>query len=578
MLYTGRSYHEIYKNLKGKIDDLEKINIYNLNLKNGKIKKYTNYYFRDLNLGNDFLASVIIIEFEKLKKINNITEMGLEELNNVFFKLLPENNFSLFSGKITRSEIENYINDIINIGSKKDMASISKYEKFLINKFENFINKLTHYHYKKEKMQQSLLNFFILFKFIITPIENLSIDDIEDFLDESNNIFRKEEVLKSGIDLIQVEEDKKEEFVSKEELFIFLNKAELFKLYAIEKIFNFLLLSKKKEREYIMKKNKNKDVKKYISKKFKFISTEICNTLENLYFDLEYSFLNLTPIFSIEGETIEELETAFSELETATLNEKNPDLIHIKKYELLLNTFYYFDNLSRVEAHYRLNFRKEFFKLEYYFKINRLGELEQNVKSSLKGTRAIGEKKIIEILDKCSDEKLKKNFIKSFSLFKRFENFNEFNPYHQGYCWFEKEELPIVLNLDRIKTPNYTHHYIENLIAFDYYRNDVKEKELCFNKIYFIVKNEENFFLKFLGKQGNKILFLEEQTIFTFELKDIQVYCIKSMTFKNPFEPKTFGIDIFGGDLEKPKEPYSDSDNLNMSEEIGGIENKNIEN
>ena len=299
MLYTGRSYHEIYKNLKGKIDYLEKINIYNLNLKNGKIKKYTNYYFRDLNLGNDFLASVIIIEFEKLKKINNITEMGLEELNNVFFKLLPENNFSLFSGKITRSEIENYINDIINIGSKKDMASISKYEKFLINKFENFINKLTHYHYKKEKMQQSLLNFFILFKFIITPIENLSIDDIEDLLDESNNIFRKEEVLKSGIDLKQVEEDKKEEFVSKEELFIFLNKAELFKLYAIEKIFNFLLLSKKKEREYIMKKNKNEDVKKYISEEFTSISNEICNTLEKLYFDLEYSFFNLTPIFSI---------------------------------------------------------------------------------------------------------------------------------------------------------------------------------------------------------------------------------------------------------------------------------------
>lgn len=578
MLYTGRSYHEIYKNLKGKIDELEKINIYNLDLKNGKIKKYTNYYFRDLNLGNDFLASVIIIEFEKLKKINNITEMGLEELNNVFFKLLPENNFSLFSGKITRSEIENYINDIINIGSKKDMASISKYEKFLINKFENFINKLTHYHYKKEKMQQSLLNFFILFKFIITPIENLSIDDIEDFLDESNNIFRKEEVLKSGIDLTQVKEDKKEEFVSKEELFIFLNKAELFKLYAIEKIFNFLLLSKKKEREYIMKKNKNKDVKKYISKKFKFISTEICNTLENLYFDLEYSFLNLTPIFSIEGETIEELETAFSELETATLNEKNPDLIHIKKYEFLLNTFYYFDNLSRVEAHYRLNFRKELSQLKYYSQINRLKKLDNNVTSFLTRVRVIGENKVIEILDECSDEKFKKNVIKSFSLFKRFENFNEFNPYHQGYFWFEKEELPIVLNLDRIKTPNYTHHYIENLIAFDYYRNDVKEKELCFNKIYFIVKNEENFFLKFLGKQGNKILFLEEQTIFTFELKDIQVYCIKSMTFKNPFEPKTFGIDIFGGDLEKPKEPYSDSDNLNMSEEIGGIENKNIEN
>ena len=523
MYYFTNSLINGYNHLINFFDKDTKLKIYFLE------REKTIFYYTDIklsNLQNTFSSPEVefyLIEIQEnveLKKITYFEEVPLYEL---FFKIYPENKYSLYSNNLDSKDLEEIIKlikekarifndfnkgfEVLNkiIKNEIDKKFLTEFENSEIGKKLNFSlkhplyiqvlqnnikNKLIEILYHRflhriflEKKEEELLkNFLRLIIFTSRPIEYITNKDIESILQLSFN-FEKE-----------ISDIKNQNFAYLGNILIF--KKDFLVHLAKIKIYDYIEINKDFNIEKLKKSSEFNDIKNF---RKRYLEDKYGNTYS-------YELLRLISKFS-------------------EIKEKNKvQLFNIEseEYDDEIKNFC-FNDLQRVGLYYR-------YLMKTYFNKN----LKKKVSYKISSVKRVTELENLEnILENNEVSYVEKDNIRLLHF--KIEEFRQFYYYEKNKLeilkrrFFEQKSINGFLMDSSMYLEN---HKIKSL---KYYDEDIEILKEYF--YYVIFKGDEKYFGKYLKsiilEDKNEILlfYMANGEIVNFYRNEIEVYSVKQIEF-----------------------------------------------
>lgn len=523
MYYFTNSLINGYNHLINFFDKDTKLKIYFLE------REKTIFYYTDMklsNLQNIFSSPEVefyLIEIQEnieLKKITYFEEVPLYEL---FFKIYPENKYSLYSNNLDSKDLEEIIKlikekarifndfnkgfEVLNkiIKNEIDKKFLTEFENSEIGKKLNFSlkhplyiqvlqnnikNKLIEILYHRflhriflEKKEEELLkNFLRLIIFTSRPIEYITNKDIESILQLSFN-FEKE-----------ISDIKNQNFAYLGNILIF--KKDFLVHLAKIKIYDYIEINKDFNIEKLKKSSEFNDIKNF---RKRYLEDKYGNTYS-------YELLRLISKFS-------------------EIKEKNKvQLFNIEseEYDDEIKNFC-FNDLQRVGLYYR-------YLMKTYFNKNLKKKVSYKISS---GERVPELENLENILENNEVSYVEKDNIRLLHF--KIEEFRQFYYYEKNKLeilkrrFFEQKSINGFLMDSSIYLEN---HKIKSL---KYYDEDIEILKEYF--YYVIFKGDEKYFGKYLKsiilEDKNEILlfYMANGEIVNFYRNEIEVYSVKQIEF-----------------------------------------------
>lgn len=523
MYYFTNSLINGYNHLINFFDKDTKLKIYFLE------REKTIFYYTDIklsNLQNTFSSPEVefyLIEIQEnveLKKITYFEEVPLYEL---FFKIYPENKYSLYSNNLDSKDLEEIIKlikekarifndfnkgfEVLNkiIKNEIDKKFLTEFENSEIGKKLNFSlkhplyiqvlqnnikNKLIEILYHRflhkiflEKKEKELLkNFLRLIIFTSRPIEYITNKDIESILQLSFN-FEKE-----------ISDIKNQNFAYLGNILIF--KKDFLVHLAKIKIYDYIEINKDFNIEKLKKSSEFNDIKNF---RKRYLEDKYGNTYS-------YELLRLISKFS-------------------EIKEKNKvQLFNIEseEYDDEIKNFC-FNDLQRVGLYYR-------YLMKTYFNKNLKKKVSYKISS---GERVPELENLENILENNEVSYVEKDNIRLLHF--KIEEFRQFYYYEKNKLeilkrrFFEQKSINGFLMESSMYLEN---HKIKSL---KYYDEDIEILKEYF--YYVIFKGDEKYFGKYLKsiilEDKNEILlfYMANGEIVNFYRNEIEVYSVKQIEF-----------------------------------------------
>ena len=523
MYYFTNSLINGYNHLINFFDKDTKLKIYFLE------REKTIFYYTDIklsNLQNTFSSPEVefyLIEIQEnveLKKITYFEEVPLYEL---FFKIYPENKYSLYSNNLDSKDLEEIIKlikekarifndfnkgfEVLNkiIKNEIDKKFLTEFENSEIGKKLNFSlkhplyiqvlqnnikNKLIEILYHRflhriflEKKEEELLkNFLRLIIFTSRPIEYITNKDIESILQLSFN-FEKE-----------ISDIKNQNFAYLGNILIF--KKDFLVHLAKIKIYDYIEINKDFNIEKLKKSSEFNDIKNF---RKRYLEDKYGNTYS-------YELLRLISKFS-------------------EIKEKNKvQLFNIEseEYDDEIKNFC-FNDLQRVGLYYR-------YLMKTYFNKNLKKKVSYKISS---GERVPELENLENILENNEVSYVEKDNIRLLHF--KIEEFRQFYYYEKNKLeilkrrFFEQKSINGFLMDSSMYLEN---HKIKSL---KYYDEDIEILKEYF--YYVIFKGDEKYFGKYLKsinlEDKNEILlfYMANGEIVNFYRNEIEVYSVKQIEF-----------------------------------------------
>lgn len=523
MYYFTNSLINGYNHLINFFDKDTKLKIYFLE------REKTIFYYTDMklsNLQNIFSSPEVefyLIEIQEnieLKKITYFEEVPLYEL---FFKIYPENKYSLYSNNLDSKDLEEIIKlikekarifndfnkgfEVLNkiIKNEIDKKFLTEFENSEIGKKLNFSlkhplyiqvlqnnikNKLIEILYHRflhriflEKKEEELLkNFLRLIIFTSRPIEYITNKDIESILQLSFN-FEKE-----------ISDIKNQNFAYLGNILIF--KKDFLVHLAKIKIYDYIEINKDFNIEKLKKSSEFNDIKNF---RKRYLEDKYGNTYS-------YELLRLISKFS-------------------EIKEKNKvQLFNIEseEYDDEIKNFC-FNDLQRVGLYYR-------YLMKTYFNKNLKKKVSYKISS---GERVPELENLENILENNEVSYVEKDNIRLLHF--KIEEFRQFYYYEKNKLeilkrrFFEQKSINGFLMDSSMYLEN---HKIKSL---KYYDEDIEILKEYF--YYVIFKGDEKYFGKYLKsiilEDKNEILlfYMANGEIVNFYRNEIEVYSVKQIEF-----------------------------------------------
>lgn len=506
MLYIGKNIKKMYKDLENIIDKSKDIVIYSFCDDSYKIyfddeKKYDEIKNLQEKYNCTYLFQFFPLEINGVQKFY---ELSIENLKEIFFKIIPENKYSIyFLGYNDNNfeEIYDYIyqkceEELQEVNSELQNFNIEKYElSFSLigknyadqekRKYNNFLDRKDSCTVLKEliKDKESIKLFFKIFSFISQPLDKITKNKIEEIFNTN---------LKPDLLNIKIDKDFNSDFTTK-----FILKFQLLLIIFYEKIYFY---SQRDSSFNVNKVNKNN----------LFLNKKILSQIVGANNKIDLSFNVIYKKFS----------KFFSNF----------------KFELEDIKYFCYNDFNRLYLYYKNNFL-------FCLKKIPQGELKKvfgkNIHKVLVGEREISSDKLNEI--KCSIEE-KEILNKSYYLMKKFESLHYLIKNEDidkknifFYDFFEKNKFQIEVDLNRGGI-----RILEKILySYSFYSEKIDNLTKLI-KTYYVVKNCGKIkILKFINrKEGILYFFNENEEVVYFNEKEIEIYDIDTLTFLENSEVK----------------------------------------
>lgn len=501
MLYIGKNIKKMYEDVEGIIDKSKDIVIYSFRDDSYKIyfddeKKYDEIKNLQEKYNCTYLFQFLPLEINGIQKFY---ELSIENLKEIFFKIIPENKYGIyFLGYNDNNfeEIYGYIyqkceEELQEVNSELQNFNIEKYESpssFIEEiyaeqekrKYNNFLDRKDSCTVLKEliKDKESIKLFLKIFSFISQPLDKITKNKIEEIFNTN---------LKPNLLNIQIEKDKdfSSDFITK-----FILKFQLLLIIFYEKIYFYSQINPSFNINEISKNNL------FLNKK---ILPQIVDTNQKVDLSFNAIYRNFSKFFSNFKFEIEDIKSfCYNDFNRLYLYYKNNFLFCLKKISQ--------EELNKVFG--------------------------KNTHKVLSGEREISSDKLNEI--KCSIEE-KEILNKSYYLMKKFESLHYLIKNEDidkknifFYDFFEKNKFQIEVELDRrgIRILEKT------LYSYSYYSEKIDNLTKLMRTYYVVKKCGEIKILKFINyKEGILYFFNENEEVVYFNEKEIEIHDIDTLTF-----------------------------------------------
>lgn len=572
MLYINKNLDKIYKELIELVDGETKVKLYGFN-----------YYFDDEKFVADFEKTVndlkqistsgedfFIIEVEN-KNFKKLSDLELYDLIEIFFDIVPENKFSIYSDNLTEEDFNKLFNKF-----RED-----KYlEDFYICNLFNWINTYQE-NSKKERIlwngiKYTKKDFLSLIKsqydtkFLISFIENYSESmkkiDAEYF--KSNTEYFIEKFFEEDFNIGMLEKYQLCGLIKDREInnyFYSLYKLSCNKK-SLNQVKNFIYLH-----NFLAKPIENfidEDIKNLLSLNLNFDIIENLpgiQSMENKFELMKIStYDKIQEYFLINRKKANEVDKYFPNIEGNTFikNAKQAILTCNSKtkyyeYKDISALYIKFFNKNKIEdTKIKYYFCNDFRRLYLYYKINflkkineeelKIREVISNFTKIINGERNIGVEnysKVIEIFKKNNDEEKVLQIQKYHILYKKYEELKYLIDTNIDLNIKESDILIKYNNISGfykekeflLKKSRFSISYLINnkILEYSYYNKEIVKK---FTGEYYIVETKDEIdILKYLDEKNEELYFLDDSGIRFFNKKDVKVYQIKTLKFLDKY-------------------------------------------
>lgn len=574
MLYIGKELIYIYNELRTVYDENTQITIYAINYIDSKINEVDfSKVINDLKYLYLPEAHFFVVAIDEQRELKNFTDLKEEQLKTIFFDIVPENQFSLYSNDISK---EKYNSIIKKLRIQYDEEHFKLYHFFyyfdILYKHKN--RKKININGNKYTVKE--LTDFIKKQFQFQEIKNIiekkDLKNLKEFFKEINDFFEKDTIS-------LLDENKLQSFLNdKENLKIkFICDMDIKKLNDFLVMYNFIC----KPHENITEKNINEilkididiktenlglDIEGYSQIKFSFedkYQILLISIFEKIYKYYRTNNYNATDVYvkleklkeefvknKLKTNFIKELKKTIlksTKKKDITTREYDSDKI-IEKYLREFQKVFKKKNISDEELKY-FSFNS-FFRNQLYYKKIFLDKIKKsdvkgavtNLSGILRGEREIGEenlKKIITFLKLQNKSILIPNIKTSYALLQKYkllnsivgniETKNDLMKYIDIYDFFKEKDFMLrcfekstTIILNRI------------VLEFSYYPNKINK---LYKYEYYIVEYKKNKeIMQYLGESDEKICFSQNDKIKILNKEEIEIYQIKSLVFSDDTE------------------------------------------
>lgn len=569
MLYIGKELIYIYNELRTVYDENTQITIYAINYIDSKINEVDfSKVINDLKYLYLPEAHFFVVAIDEQRELKNFTDLKEEQLKTIFFDIVPENQFSLYSNDISK---EKYNSIIKKLRIQYDEEHFKLYHFFyyfdILYKHKN--RKKININGNKYTVKE--LTDFIKKQFQFQEIKNIiekkDLKNLKEFFKEINDFFEKDTIS-------LLDENKLQSFLNdKENLKIkFICDMDIKKLNDFLVMYNFIC----KPHENITEKNINEilkididiktenlglDIEGYSQIKFSFedkYQILLISIFEKIYKYYRTNNYNATDVYvkleklkeefgknKLKTNFIKELKKTIlksTKKKDITTREYDSDKI-IEKYLREFQKVFKKKNISDEELKY-FSFNS-FFRNQLYYKKIFLDKIKKsdvkgavtNLSGILRGEREIGEenlKKIITFLKLQNKSIFIPDIKTSYALLQKYkllnsivgniETKNDLMKYIDIYDFFKEKDFMLrcfekstTIILNRI------------VLEFSYYPNKINK---LYKYEYYIVEYKKNKeIMQYLEESDEKICFSQNDKIKILNKEEIEVYQIKSLTF-----------------------------------------------
>lgn len=574
MLYIGKELIYIYNELRTVYDENTQITIYAINYIDSKINEVDfSKVINDLKYLYLPEAHFFVVAIDEQRELKNFTDLKEEQLKTIFFDIVPENQFSLYSNDISK---EKYNSIIKKLRIQYDEEHFKLYHFFyyfdILYKHKN--RKKININGNKYTVKE--LTDFIKKQFQFQEIKNIiekkDLKNLKEFFKEINDFFEKDTIS-------LLDENKLQSFLNdKENLKIkFICDMDIKKLNDFLVMYNFIC----KPHENITEKNINEilkididiktenlglDIEGYSQIKFSFedkYQILLISIFEKIYKYYRTNNYNATDVYvkleklkeefvknKLKTNFIKELKKTIlksTKKKDITTREYDSDKI-IEKYLREFQKVFKKKNISDEELKY-FSFNS-FFRNQLYYKKIFLDKIKKsdvkgavtNLSGILRGEREIGEenlKKIITFLKLQNKSILIPDIKTSYALLQKYkllnsivgniETKNDLMKYIDIYDFFKEKDFMLrcfekstTIILNRI------------VLEFSYYPNKINK---LYKYEYYIVEYKKNKeIMQYLGESDEKICFSQNDKIKILNKEEIEIYQIKSLVFSDDTE------------------------------------------
>lgn len=574
MLYIGKELIYIYNELRTVYDENTQITIYAINYIDSKINEVDfSKVINDLKYLYLPEAHFFVVAIDEQRELKNFTDLKEEQLKTIFFDIVPENQFSLYSNDISK---EKYNSIIKKLRIQYDEEHFKLYHFFyyfdILYKHKN--RKKININGNKYTVKE--LTDFIKKQFQFQEIKNIiekkDLKNLKEFFKEINDFFEKDTIS-------LLDENKLQSFLNdKENLKIkFICDMDIKKLNDFLVMYNFIC----KPHENITEKNINEilkididiktenlglDIEGYSQIKFSFedkYQILLISIFEKIYKYYRTNSYNATDVYvkleklkeefvknKLKTNFIKELKKTIlksTKKKDITTREYDSDKI-IEKYLREFQKVFKKKNISDEELKY-FSFNS-FFRNQLYYKKIFLDKIKKsdvkgavtNLSGILRGEREIGEenlKKIITFLKLQNKSILIPDIKTSYALLQKYkllnsivgniETKNDLMKYIDIYDFFKEKDFMLrcfekstTIILNRI------------VLEFSYYPNKINK---LYKYEYYIVEYKKNKeIMQYLGESDEKICFSQNDKIKILNKEEIEIYQIKSLVFSDDTE------------------------------------------
>lgn len=571
MLYIGKELIYIYNELRTVYDENTQITIYAINYIDSKINEVDfSKVINDLKYLYLPEAHFFVVAIDEQRELKNFTDLKEEQLKTIFFDIVPENQFSLYSNDISK---EKYNSIIKKLRIQYDEEHFKLYHFFyyfdILYKHKN--RKKININGNKYTVKE--LTDFIKKQFQFQEIKNIiekkDLKNLKEFFKEINDFFEKDTIS-------LLDENKLQSFLNdKENLKIkFICDMDIKKLNDFLVMYNFIC----KPHENITEKNINEilkididiktenlglDIEGYSQIKFSFedkYQILLISIFEKIYKYYRTNNYNATDVYvkleklkeefvknKLKTNFIKELKKTIlksTKKKDITTREYDSDKI-IEKYLREFQKVFKKKNISDEELKY-FSFNS-FFRNQLYYKKIFLDKIKKsdvkgavtNLSGILRGEREIGEenlKKIITFLKLQNKSILIPDIKTSYALLQKYkllnsivgniETKNDLMKYIDIYDFFKEKDFMLrcfekstTIILNRI------------VLEFSYYPNKINK---LYKYEYYIVEYKKNKeIMQYLGESDEKICFSQNDKIKILNKEEIEIYQIKSLVFSD---------------------------------------------
>ena len=574
MLYIGKELIYIYNELRTVYDENTQITIYAINYIDSKINEVDfSKVINDLKYLYLPEAHFFVVAIDEQRELKNFTDLKEEQIKTIFFDIVPENQFSLYSNDISK---EKYNSIIKKLRIQYDEEHFKLYHFFyyfdILYKHKN--RKKININGNKYTVKE--LTDFIKKQFQFQEIKNIiekkDLKNLKEFFKEINDFFEKDTIS-------LLDENKLQSFLNdKENLKIkFICDMDIKKLNDFLVMYNFIC----KPHENITEKNINEilkididiktenlelDIEGYSQIKFSFedkYQILLISIFEKIYKYYRTNNYNATDVYvkleklkeefvknKLKTNFIKELKKTIlksTKKKDITTREYDSDKI-IEKYLREFQKVFKKKNISDEELKY-FSFNS-FFRNQLYYKKIFLDKIKKsdvkgavtNLSGILRGEREIGEenfKKIITFLKLQNKSILIPDIKTSYALLQKYkllnsivgniETKNDLMKYIDIYDFFKEKDFMLrcfekstTIILNRI------------VLEFSYYPNKINK---LYKYEYYIVEYKKNKeIMQYLGESDKKICFSQNDKIKILNKEEIEIYQIKSLVFSDDTE------------------------------------------